>query len=114
MQDNTIFIAWKKRLYNKREFRPKDKICERHFTKDQIVTHWDHFIDGANVQLQRDKPKLKATAIPTENLPEMHIPPDVEEHLQDDDCGQLKVLRKNDNNVKENKRRNEQNEEKVG
>lgn len=107
-------MSWKKLLYNKREFRQKDKVCERHFTKDQIVTHWDHIIDGAVVQLQRDKPKLKATAIPTENLPEMHIPPDCDGETQNADGDQLKVIRKNEGNAKENKRRSEQTDQKVG
>lgn len=75
MQDMKIFAAWQKILYNKRMFRAKDKVCERHFEKDQILTHWDHKIGGNIVQLQRDKPKLKPDAIPTLNLPEMCVPP---------------------------------------
>lgn len=74
-----IFSAWKRRLYNKRTFRAKDKVCERHFEKDQILTHWDHIIDGVVVQLQRDKPKLMPTAIPTLNLPEMCPPSDTDD-----------------------------------
>lgn len=45
-----------------------DRICERHFTKDQILTHWDHIIDGKLVQLGREKPRLKDNAIPQLNL----------------------------------------------
>lgn len=49
-----------------------DRICERHFTKDQILTHWDHVIDGKLVQLEREKPRLKDNAIPQLNLEVRH------------------------------------------
>lgn len=49
-----------------------DRICERHFTKDQILTHWDHIIDGKSVQLEREKPRLKDNAIPQLNLEYRH------------------------------------------
>lgn len=68
MQDAGIFNEWTKRLFNRRSFRATDRICDRHFTKDQILTHWDHIIDGKCVQLEREKPKLKFGAIPELNL----------------------------------------------
>lgn len=52
----------------KREFRESDKVCERHFTTDQIITHWEHVIDGKLCQLEREKPKIKVDAIPTQYL----------------------------------------------
>lgn len=52
----------------KREFRESDKVCERHFTADQIITHWEHVIDGKLCQLEREKPKIKVDAIPTKFL----------------------------------------------
>lgn len=48
-----------------------DKVCERHFRDDEILTHWSHLIGGKIFQLKRDKPKLKSTAIPSLNLPEL-------------------------------------------
>lgn len=42
------------------------------------------------MQLQRDKPKLKSTAIPSQNLPEMNIPSDVEEEIQIEAANPLK------------------------
>lgn len=67
-QSQEIFEEWKLRLFNRRPFRTNDRICERHFTKDQILTHWDHVIDGKLVQLEREKPRLKDNAIPLLNL----------------------------------------------
>lgn len=61
---------WKEKLFNKRPFKYTDKVCERHFTKDAILTHWDHVIQGERVQLKRDKPKLREKTIPTLNLPD--------------------------------------------
>lgn len=45
-------------------------MCERHFEKSQILTHWDHIIDGKLCQLEREKPKIKVDAVPNLNLPE--------------------------------------------
>lgn len=45
-------------------------MCERHFDKNQILTHWDHIIDGKLCQLEREKPKIKSDAVPYLNLPE--------------------------------------------
>lgn len=67
-QDN--FENWKRKLFNKREFRETDRVCERHFEKNQILTHWDHIIDGKLCQLEREKPKIKFDAVPHLNLPE--------------------------------------------
>lgn len=67
-QNPQIFEEWKKRLFNRRPYKLHDRICERHFTKDQILTHWDHIIDGKLVQLGREKPRLKDSAIPQLNL----------------------------------------------
>lgn len=63
------FDSWKKVLISKREFRETDKVCERHFQKHQIITHWNHVIDGKLCQLKRDKPKIQQDAIPLLNLP---------------------------------------------
>lgn len=68
LQDN--FEQWKKKLFNKREFRETDRVCERHFDKGQILTHWEHIIDGKLCQLEREKPKIRPDAIPYLNLPE--------------------------------------------
>lgn len=67
-QDN--FENWKTKLFNKRDFRETDRVCERHFDRSQILTHWEHIIDGKLCQLEREKPKIRANAIPYLNLPE--------------------------------------------
>lgn len=72
LQSKDIFEEWKLRLFNRRPFRNNDRICERHFTNDQILTHWDHVIDGKLVQLEREKPRLKDNAIPQLNLEVRH------------------------------------------
>lgn len=45
-------------------------MCERHFDKTQILTHWEHIIKGEVFQIEREKPKIKANAIPYLNLPD--------------------------------------------
>lgn len=57
-------------MFNKRDFRETDRVCERHFDRSQILTHWEHIIDGKICQLEREKPKIRANAIPYLNLPE--------------------------------------------
>lgn len=47
------FESWKRRLFNKREFRETDRVCERHFDKTQILTHWEHIIDGKGILIIR-------------------------------------------------------------
>lgn len=64
------FESWKKILFNKREFRETDRVCERHFDRSQILTHWTHIIDGQICQLEREKPKIRPNAVPHLNLPE--------------------------------------------
>lgn len=63
------FEQWKNVLFNKREFRETDRVCERHFDGNQILTHWEHIINGEVHQIEREKPKIKADAIPYLNLP---------------------------------------------
>lgn len=46
-----------------------DRVCERHFNKEDIQTTWDHVINGELLQMERGKPKLKSNAIPSNNLP---------------------------------------------
>ena len=53
----------------KREFKEQDRVCERHFRKSDIITTWDHVINGVLHQLPRGKPRLNPTAIPELNLP---------------------------------------------
>ena len=65
------FEKWRLALGNvhKKVFKKTDKICSKHFNKDDIITSWDNIINGELVQLLRDKPKLKDTAVPISNLP---------------------------------------------
>lgn len=56
------------RIINKRGLRHSDLICERHFEPEQILTNWEHIIDGKVVSLKREKPKLKSDAVPLRNL----------------------------------------------
>lgn len=44
-------------------------MCERHFDKTQILTHWEHIIKGEVHQIEREKPKIQANAIPYLHLP---------------------------------------------
>lgn len=44
-------------------------MCERHFDQSQILTYWEHTINGQVHQIQREKPKIKADAIPYLHLP---------------------------------------------
>lgn len=64
------FDHWKNLLFNKREFRETDRVCERHFDRSQILTHWEHIIKGEVHQIEREKPKIRADAIPYLNLPD--------------------------------------------
>lgn len=93
-QDENIFNTWKCKLFNKRVLHEKDKVCERHFTKDEILTHWDHKINGTLVKLERDKPKLKPTAIPTLNLPEMYVPDNIFANSDEEDEVHKRYLKK--------------------
>lgn len=61
---------WKSVLFSKREFREKDRVCERHFEACQILTHWDHVIQGQLHRLEREKPKIEPSAVPSLNLPD--------------------------------------------
>lgn len=64
-QDDQIFNEWKKLVPEiKREFKPSDKLCERHFATEDIITTWEHIINGKKCVLERAKPKLKDSAIP--------------------------------------------------
>lgn len=56
-------------MFNKREFRETDRVCERHFDRTQILTHWEHIIEGKVCQLEREKPKIRPSAVPYLNLP---------------------------------------------
>jgi hypothetical protein len=47
----------------------KDRVCEFHFQKDQIVEYWESVINGQVHKTARDKPKLKENAVPCRNLP---------------------------------------------
>lgn len=63
-----LFEKWRIVLPKKRQFKKTDKICSRHFLKEDIITTWDTQIQGKLVQLERDKPRLKDSAIPGLNL----------------------------------------------
>lgn len=52
----------------RREFKPTDRVCQRHFDAVDIQTTWDHMINGKLVQMERAKAKLKPTAVPKLNL----------------------------------------------
>ena len=63
-----LFEKWRIVLPKKRLFKKTDKICSRHFLKEDIITTWDTHIQGKLVQLVRDKPRLKDSAVPGLNL----------------------------------------------
>ena len=63
-----LFEKWRIALPKKRLFKKTDKVCCRHFLKEDIITTWDTQIQGKLVQLERDKPRLKDFAVPGLNL----------------------------------------------
>lgn len=63
-----LFDQWKAVLPNKRPFKRSDRVCERHFLKHDILTTWDHNINGVLHKLERGKAKLKPNSVPCLNL----------------------------------------------
>lgn len=63
-----MFERWHSVLPKHRNFKPTDRVCERHFQPGDIQTTWDHIINGKLVQLERNKPMLMPNAVPTLNL----------------------------------------------
>lgn len=63
-----MFAQWKAVLPNKRPFKRSDRVCERHFQKNDILTTWDHNINGFLHKLERGKAKLKPNSVPCLNL----------------------------------------------
>lgn len=59
-----LFAQWKAVLPNKRPFKRSDRVCERHFEKNDILTTWDHNINGVLHKLERGKAKLKPKSVP--------------------------------------------------
>ncbi|KAJ6638481.1 hypothetical protein Bhyg_11216 [Pseudolycoriella hygida] len=68
-KNKELFNLWKSVLPNRRELKPTDRVCERHFQEDHICKTFDHIINGELHQIDRGKPKLRDTAIPFYNLP---------------------------------------------
>lgn len=64
-----MYELWKEKLPKKRVFKINDKVCERHFRKEDIITTFDHVINGQLLQMERGRPKLKRTAVPCLHLP---------------------------------------------
>ena len=64
-----MFNLWRENLPQHRTFKKHDRVCERHFHKDDIITSWEHTINGVVTTLERMKPMLKANAIPLLNFP---------------------------------------------
>lgn len=52
-----------------RAIKNHDKVCERHFHKEDIITTYDHIIEGQMFQMERGRARLKTNAIPCLNLP---------------------------------------------
>lgn len=63
-----LFDQWKAVLPTKRPFKRSDRVCERHFKKNDILTTWDHNINGVLHKLERGKAKLKPNSVPCMNL----------------------------------------------
>lgn len=63
-----LFEQWKAVLPHKRPFKRSDRVCERHFQKNDILTTWDHNINGVLHKLERGKAKLKPNSVPCLNL----------------------------------------------
>lgn len=67
-KDENLFNLWKEILPKTREFKKIDKVCERHFSKDDIMTTFDHVINGELMQMERGRPRLKPHVVPSLNL----------------------------------------------
>ncbi|GAB0097725.1 THAP-type domain-containing protein [Sergentomyia squamirostris] len=68
-KDDEIFEKWKENLPKKRPFKRNDRVCERHFHPEDVVKTWEHIINGQVFHLERGKPRLRPSAIPTLNFP---------------------------------------------
>ena len=65
-----LVSSWAEVLPNKkRPFKESDRVCELHFDESDIIDFWTSKINGQVHITPRDKPKLKANAIPSRNLP---------------------------------------------
>lgn len=62
--------AWQNALPKRRPLKRTDRICNRHFDPSDVLTHWDHTINGKVVKMERDKVMLKPNAVPSLNLSE--------------------------------------------
>jgi hypothetical protein len=65
-----MFRVWADLLPKHRALKKHDRVCERHFLKEDIITSWEHVINGVVTTLEREKPMLKSNAIPQLNLPD--------------------------------------------
>lgn len=64
-----LLEQWSEVLPNKRSFKKHDRVCERHFDKNDIIQYWEVNINGQIHLTPRDKPKLRENAVPCQNLP---------------------------------------------
>lgn len=56
--------AWKQILTGNRELKPCHRVCERHFDRTDISTHWYFNINGSLHLMERGKPRLTNDAVP--------------------------------------------------
>lgn len=63
-----MFERWHSVLPKHRDFKPTDRVCERHFQPGDIRTTWDHIINGELVRMERTKAMLLPHAVPSQNL----------------------------------------------
>lgn len=66
-RDPETFLKWKAMIPRAdRTLENHHAVCEKHFKEDYIERHYRHTINGEEVLMLRDKPKLIAGALPTE------------------------------------------------
>lgn len=64
-----MYEIWKATLPKLKEFKPSDKVCERHFQQSDVIRNFEQVINGEVFKLERGRARLKPNAIPYLNLP---------------------------------------------
>lgn len=60
-----MFAQWSDVLPKVRQFKTTDKVCYLHFKPDEILSTFDHLINGHLIKIQRDRRRLKPNAVPS-------------------------------------------------
>ncbi|XP_055587799.1 uncharacterized protein LOC129740212 [Uranotaenia lowii] len=66
-----LLEQWRQALPKHRPLKEFDRVCEAHFSEDDILRYWEHTINGVVERMLRAKPSLKPTAVPNCFQPEI-------------------------------------------